>query len=179
MRALGWKGEESQSKRFGQLVEVADLNGASVLDIGCGHGDLKGYLDGRFSGITYVGIDQMPEFIAEGKKLYGNTTNAFFYQTDFITVELPQVDYVFASGALSYRCADPYFYREMIARMYAASNRALAFNMLDAATFPDHPLLVGHNSEKIESFCNELSSRVKVVRGYLPDDFTVFMYREE
>jgi trans-aconitate methyltransferase len=36
--------------------------------IGCGYGDLKQYLDQSFSDFTYIGIDQMPEFISEAKK---------------------------------------------------------------------------------------------------------------
>jgi len=178
VKALGWKGDESQIKRFEVMAGLANLDGASVMDLGCGYGDLKGFLDGRFKGFAYIGIDQMPEFIAEAKKRYGNVTHTFFYQTDFVAAELPQVDYVFASGALGYRTDKPCFYREMIAKMYASANRALAFNMLDASTFPDHPLLVGHDVEKTEAFCKELSPKVKVVRGYFEDDFTVFMYRE-
>jgi trans-aconitate methyltransferase len=177
VRALGWKSEESQVKRYEVLSTVGDLNGCSLLDVGCGYGDLKGYLDGRFSGFTYIGIDQMPEFIAEAKERYKDCSDTFFYQTDFTTVAFPRVDYVMASGVLSYRCNSPDFYTDMIQKMYEAATRAVAFNMLDADIFTEHPLLVGHDCAKVVAFCRSLSPRVKVVRGYLEDDFTVSIYR--
>ena len=51
--------------------------------------------------------------------------------------------------------------------------------MLDVPLFPDHPLLVGHDAYEIEEFCYLMSTRVELIRGYLEDDFTVFMYREQ
>lgn len=175
--ALGWRGEESQRKRFEVIARAGDLNGSSLLDVGCGHGDLKRYLDPIFTGFTYVGIDQMPEFIAEARARYGAFPRTYFYQTDFTTITFPQVDYVIASGALGYRCADPDFYFDMIRKMAGAAKKAVVFNMLDAARFPSHPLLVGHDFEKVAAFCRTLSSDVRIVRGYLEDDFTVFIRR--
>jgi len=177
-KSLGWKGGDSQQKRFEVLSEVADLNGTSILDLGCGQGDLKGFLDNIFSDFSYIGIDQMPEFIAEGQMRYGHLPNTHFYQRDFSTVALPQVEYVIACGALGYRCANPNWFNEMIAKMYASASRALVFNMLDVATFPDHPLLVGHDVEEIVAFCKILSPRVEVNSRYLEDDFTIYMYRK-
>ena len=75
-----------------------------ILDVGCGYGDLKGYLDKRFSGFTYVGIDQMPEFINRAREQYKDRPDTYFFQTDFTVVDFPKVDYVMASGALGYRC---------------------------------------------------------------------------
>jgi hypothetical protein len=49
--------------------------------------------------------------------------------------------------------------------------------MLDTALFPELALLVGHDSEKVEAFCQALSPGVNIVRGYLEDDCTVLMYR--
>lgn len=176
VKALGWRGSESQLKRFEVLAAAGDLNGAAILDIGCGYGDLKPFLDQRFSKITYIGIDQMPEFITQAKSLYKNHANTYFYQTDFSAVDFPRVDYVLASGALGYRCAELGFYTRMIQKMFSAAQRGLAFNMLDAAHFPEDLLLTGHNPDHILKFCRSLSPHVKLVRGYLEDDFTVFCY---
>lgn len=175
--ALGYRGEESQSRRFAALAQVGDLNSCSMLDIGCGHGDLKGFADQRFHGFRYIGIDHMPEFIAAARSLYGQRPSCYFFQTDFTTAALPRSDYVFASGVLSYRCADRNFHFAMIAKMYSAAIRGLAFNMLDAAKFPEHELLIGHDPEKVLAYCQTLSPDVKLIRGYLEDDFTLLMYR--
>ncbi|UJP00211.1 MAG: class I SAM-dependent methyltransferase, partial [Nitrosomonas sp.] len=150
-----------------------------ILDAGCGYGDLKAFLDRQFSGFDYIGIDQMPEFIAEARKRYEGIERTTFYQTDFSTAELPQVDYVFASGVLGYRCKNDGFYTAMIGKLYNSARIALAFNMLDKSRFPQHDLLVGHDRDEILTLCRVLSPRVECFDGYLEDDFTVLMFRKE
>lgn len=176
VEALGYRGPESQNRRFEALAGVGDLNDVSVLDVGCGHGDLKGFLDGRFRGFSYIGIDMVPEFIAQARNHYGQRPSCYFCLADLAESELPKADYVFASGVLGYRSAAPDYRFSMIKKMYEAANRALAFNMLDAAVFPDHPLLVGHDPEAVLAYCKTLASDARLVRGYLEDDFTVLMY---
>ena len=176
--ALGWRGERSQQARYETLVKVGDLNACTLLDVGCGHGDLKAFLDLHFSDFDYIGIDQMPEFIAEAKTRYSDCPRTSFYQTDFSAAELPQVDYIFASGALGYRCKNKSFYADMIKKLYHSAKVALAFNMLDKKNFPSHDLLVGHDRDEMIAFCRALSPSVEWFDGYLQDDFTVFMYRD-
>lgn len=176
-RALGWRNQLSQDARFEVIATIGELHGRSVLDVGCGHGDLKAYLDQCAQDYDYIGIDQMSEFIDDARQRYAGYANAAFFQSDFSQQELPQVDYVIASGALGYRCAQPGFYADMIAKFYAAARIGLGFNMLDARTFPTHDLLVGHDRNAVLEFCRTLSPNVRLVTEYLDDDFTIFMYR--
>lgn len=175
VRALGWKKEESQQKRYETLTSIGDLNRCSVLDVGCGYGDLKSFLDQKFTGGRYLGIDQMPEFIAEAENRYRGESDTFFFCADFSSVIFPPVDYVLASGALAYRCDNPLFYGEMISKMLETATKGVAFNMLDAEFFEEGPLLIGHNRETMREFCEYLCDEVHLVRGYLEDDFTIFM----
>jgi len=179
IESLGWRESDSQEKRFEVLASVADLNNQIIMDIGCGYGDLKPFLDRSYSGFIYLGIDQMPEFINIAKSRYANHANCHFYLTDFTTASLPQVDYVMASGALGYRCENPQFYFDMIQKMYEAAGKVLAFNMLDANKFPNHPLLLGHDPDTIVSYCETLSPHVSVTSGYLRDDFSVFIHKHK
>lgn len=179
VEALGWRNMNSQQLRFQTLIKAGNLNGATILDIGCGYGDLKAFLDLHFSGFDYTGIDQMPEFITEARRRYDGHARTVFFQTDFSTAALPQFDYVFASGVLGYRCNNESFYTGMICKLYDSAGIALAFNMLDKNRFPPHDLLVGHDREAVLAFCRELSPRVGCFDDYLEDDFTVLMYRNE
>lgn len=173
--SLGWKQAESQQRRFEVIAQVVNPSNKSLLDVGCGYGDLKAYLDDRFEPFHYTGIDQMPQFITEGKRRFAHQPDSHFFQTDFAMVDFPKVDIVVASGALGYRAADPTFYKRMIAKMFLSAGKVLVFNLLDSATFPENALLKGHNSEEIEKFCKQLSERVEVISGYFPHDFTVVM----
>lgn len=176
-RALGWRGEESQRKRFEVIAAAADFNGATVLDVGCGRGDLKAFLDERFQGVHYLGVDQMPEFIADARTRYAGCPRTALYCADFSTAQLPASDIVVACGALGYRSAEPDFHFHMIRRMWAACAGVLVFNLLDAASFAAHPLLVGREAGPVMSLCRALAPDAELLRGYLEDDFTVVMRR--
>ena len=176
--ALGWRNADSQHKRFEVIASLADFSGRTVLDVGCGRGDLKAFLDARFADVAYIGIDQMPEFIADANARYANGSPCRFYQADFSEVTFPRVDYVIASGALAYRTGDTGFVFDMIERFYASCERAVIFNFLDASRFPhDHPLLQGHDCDAVIAHCRRILPDVEVVRGYLDDDVAVRIRR--
>lgn len=177
-KSLGWRNQLSQDARFDAMAKIGDLHGRSVLDIGCGHGDLKAYFDQDYSDYDYIGIDQMPEFIAEARERFVGHKNGTFFQSDFSQQDLPEVDYVIASGALGYRCQQPDFYLNMIRKFYQSARIGLGFNMLDKQRFPEHDLLVGHDRDAVLAFCKTLSSNVQLITDYLDDDFTIFIYRD-
>src|ERR1700761_219426 len=57
--ALGWPDESEQQVRFDVLSGIADLNGKTVLDAGCGYADLYPFLKNRFPDLSaYYGIEQ-------------------------------------------------------------------------------------------------------------------------
>jgi SAM-dependent methyltransferase len=48
-RVQGWRSLDAQENRFEALCQPFDLTGKSVLDLGCGYGDLKHYFDSPLS----------------------------------------------------------------------------------------------------------------------------------
>lgn len=174
---LGWRGAESQERRFAVITDAADFNGRSVLDLGCGCGDLKRFLDRRFTRFSYTGVDLMSGFILQAQQQYDGVPDTWFFERDFSSVPLPAADLVIASGALSYRSQISGFHLDLIRKMYESACEALIFNMLDAALFPEHPLLVGHDVDEMMVACRALAPGAELIRGYLEDDFTVVMRR--
>lgn len=175
--ALGWRHAESQRRRFEVIAQAADFSGCSVLDLGCGTGDLKAFLDERFTDLRYLGIDQMPEFIEAARLRFATQRDTEFALAHFDIAPLPQADIVVASGALGYRSASPHWVFNMVARMYAAASQVLVFNLLDATVFPEHPLLIGHDIDDVAAFCRKLAPRVAIVRNHAADHATVVVQR--
>ena len=68
-RSLGWT-KHKQDKRFENILKNAGNDLASVLDIGCGFGDLYSYLKRSFPNrkIDYTGLDVVPVFITEARE---------------------------------------------------------------------------------------------------------------
>jgi SAM-dependent methyltransferase len=175
VRALGWVNAASQTSRFECIAQAIDFTDSSVLDLGCGTGDLKAFLDARFGGVSYLGIEQVPEFVAQARKRYAGDAHAGFELGDFIGMLLPRVDHVVACGSLSYRSNDPHHVYGAIAQMHTSAAQTVVFSLLDVAHFPDHPLLVGHPVDEIMAFCRKLSPRVSLLRGVSPEAVTVVM----
>ena len=174
-QALGWRSAETQEQRFATLCQWGDLTDLSVLDLGCGYGDLKGFLDARAHGIQYFGVDFVPEFIAEAKRLYRQRGDAQFFLADFLSADLPNADVIMASGSLNYHCENPEHPYTTIQRMWNAARRGVAFNLLDADQQKAEGPLQVYNSQAVLDFCRQLDSDAELVTGYHPEDFTILM----
>lgn len=177
--ALGWNDLEGQQKRFETLCQVGNLNGCTILDMGCGTGDLKPYLDLHYRDFSYVGIDHVPEFIEHANKKMSDKPRTFFFMADFLTDGFPTVDYILASGALNYRCNNRVFPFSTIRKMYQHAKKGVAFNLLDGDHhhYPNNHVLKSYNRYEILSYCLRLANRAELVTDYLPDDFTIMLYK--
>src|SRR5690348_4633106 len=100
-RALDWSGEHSQFLRFRVLTEVGVLSGASVLDVGCGLGDLCGWLRANSCDARYTGIDIAPAMIEAARRRF---PDARFEVRDLLSdVPNGSFDYVLSSGMFTHR----------------------------------------------------------------------------
>lgn len=70
-RTLGWdKGK--QDLRFDILTSQWDIKGKSIVDLGCGFGDLNRYFEARgINDYEYLGVDVVNNLIEEAKRIYG------------------------------------------------------------------------------------------------------------
>jgi SAM-dependent methyltransferase len=103
-RGVDWKDEESQTKRFEQLVRALGIDerdtSFTLLDFGCGYGALLTFLRQRGYGCVYVGYDGSPRMILEAKRLHEGVADAMFL-SEWSTVA--PADYVVASGIFNVR----------------------------------------------------------------------------
>jgi len=174
--ALGWLDSESQLSRFEMLAGIGDMNNRSVLDAGCGHGDLFAFLSKQYRLGHYTGIDHSEIFVNTAIKKYGGHPQVSFQLADFDTDELPEADYVLLSGSLNYRNSDPGFIYKMIAKLFAACKIAMGFNLLNDVYDPIG-ILVAYNMEAINEYCRTLTSNTILHKDYTQGDFTIWMYK--
>ena len=174
-QSLHWQNEFTQFTRFKILSQISPLNGKSILDVGCGLGDLYLYLSAKFKSIKYTGIDIVPEMIAAAKRKYPGVD---FQNKEIWDFETKSFDYVFASGIFSHRIADfrkKYF--EILRQLYEVTNEGVAFNMLNNAQHPEDDLFVAYNPEEVLEYCETFAAKAELVQNYLPHDFTIFLYK--
>ncbi len=173
-KALQWKNENSQHVRFVALSQIADLSGKSVLDVGCGVGDLYPYLQDHFTGIEYCGVDMVPGMIMAAEKKYPDVR---FIHIDVLEFT-EQYDYVLASGALTFNMqSGKEFYFEIITHMYSLAKRGVAFNVLDSEVYATDHEYLAYSYAEIAAVCEALNCQFVVSTEYEVGDFTVFLYK--
>ena len=175
VRSLGWANAESQQLRFSILSKLANFDNCSVLDAGCGHADLCGYLKNIHPTCRYYGIDQIPAFILKALNDYGNMPDVVFFQGDIEMASLPILDYTLASGLLSYKNSNPLYVFEMIQKLFVGCRLGLAFNMLSKEP-ENNTLLNAYDKNMIFSFCKTLTPHCVLHDDYLEYDYSIFMY---
>jgi len=179
-KAVGWGNKKSQLIRFQILSEIGDLNNKTILDVGCGTGDLYGFLTKKkkIKIKRYLGIDVNPLMIKRARKKY---LEADFEVRDLLknTIKEP-FDYVLESGVFGLKI--PHWGKltyEILIRMFKISKIGMGANFLsDFVPFKKDRSSYFVNPGEILTFaCNHLTSKLILRHDYLPHDFTVFFYK--
>jgi len=169
-QGLRWHSPQSQEVRFHQLVSLLPFDAASIVDAGCGFGDLYPYLcaHGKNS-IHYTGLDALDIMVKEAQKRTGQT----IYQCDILHDPLPKGEFYICSGALNILTLEGGY--RFIERAYSASTRGMIFNFLEGKNqSKTYNYLQAH---KIEKLGQRLGGRVIFRRGYYENDCTVAFYK--
>lgn len=171
-RGVHWNSVHSQEKRFKVLLSCIDDEGFSLVDAGCGFGDLHAYLQNKqipFS--SYTGLDLSPSMV----KIAREKTGCEILECDICRDILVPADYYICSGAMNILSRfDTYLF---IRNCYEASTKGFVFNLLMGE---DDSLVYNHFYPKdLQNLFDELGARVIIKKGYLKHDFTVFMKKED
>ncbi len=177
VRAVDWGSRESQRTRFRILTQVGKLNGSSLLDIGCGMGDLYGWLKEENIQTNYRGIDITPEMVTMAKKRFPGVD---FSVGDMLEDALSgqQPDFAVASGIFYLRQNAPEEYLQtVVATMFKAARVGVAFNSL-SNWFAEEPGEFHADPLQTVRFCRSLTPWVCLRHDYHLRDFTIFLYRD-
>ena len=191
--ALGWNGSESQQKRFEVLAGIGDMNGKTILDVGCGYGDFLEYIKDRKNIEHYTGIDVNPRMIDEAKKRHD--IHSYIVSLEKGTLEewrdyhrVQEFDYVVASGIFAVNMTNMKEYvRSTLEMMFRRCKAGVAVNFLS-----NYPLRVqpreNFDRERERYVCrfwpgeilkiaDKISTRYVLRNDYKENDFTVYIYR--
>ena len=128
-QAVRWT-PEGQLKRYETLLQIAgDLSGKSVLDFGCGKGDLYSYIRDRGIHIQYCGIDINENLIELAKNKY---PEAEFHALDIEETDFNKVfDVILICGVFNLRIAGiEESMRSVLKRIFSLAKEVLHLNLL-------------------------------------------------
>lgn len=177
-QALKWRSYRAAAQRYRQLVADIDIERKTILDAGCGMGDLLPYLYTNANKFNYLGIDITPEFIEIAQKRYSGHT---FQVGDPFDGSLHQnFDVIISCGVMNHN--SPRWIEErkaMIAELFSHTNEALAFNMAGGMREASERKNIGYaNLNEILVFCSSLTTKLILRNHYNPKDFTIIMFKQ-
>lgn len=177
--SLLWASPHTQAVRFEAIRQVADLNGKSVLDVGCGRADLLEHLLARgVRPAAYIGIEAVDALAtaAEARRL----PRTVILRADFVAQParlFVGADVVVLSGALN--TADDSAFYATLAHAYEAAAESLVFNFLSSPILAGRDYLYWRRHQDVTRFSRTLSKDVSLLDDYLPGDMTVRLRKRE
>lgn len=181
LKSVGWSTKESQYLRFEVLVRGLELEGKTILDVGCGLGDFIQFLENRgLKNFSYYGIDISESLIGSARKKYAQNSNYHFLVGDSIELidQLPDFDLSIMSGALSFKIDDNIGYTtEVMRKLTAKAKEVTAFNFL--TSYVDYTLEKNYHyrPEDIFSIAKTITKKVNLYHDYPLYEFTVQLFK--
>lgn len=133
-----WNSREYQAVRFDVLRQVVDLDGLTLLDAGCGLGDLCEFLSERNVRLRrYIGVDGVTEIIAGATQR--RLPRAEFHCRDFVAdgsaLAIGTPDIIYFSGSLN--TVPEAAARTVVQRAWESARRGVVFNFLSDRASPE------------------------------------------
>jgi SAM-dependent methyltransferase len=177
-RGLGFRTRSSQERRFDALCALGELDGRTVLDVGCGFGDFLAFLERRGIRPVYTGLDVCAPMIERCRERFAER-DARFVVADVLAYEPGrQYDYVVASGIFGLEAPGARErIRPTVERMFAWCRLGMGVNFLSARSpvLADRRVYVDPCDALAMGF--ELTPAARLDHNYLPNDFTLQLFK--
>ena len=174
---LLWAGPHTQAARFEAICRLVDLNGAHVMDVGCGRADLLEYFTKRrIHPAQYTGIEAVPELVEVARERAALWPGAAIIEDDFVTHSdslFAGAEVILISGALNTLPQASFF--DVIAQGFAAAGRCVVFNFLCSPSLAAADYLHWYQAEEVLKFAYKLTPVVGKLEDYLDGDCTLML----
>lgn len=175
----------AQNVRF--LIFINEISKtSSVVDLGCGLGDMLEYFRSNGFEGEYLGLDFVPEFINTAKQKFSNDSKARFEEFDIYHDPFPEgIDHVLISGVFNNKIEDNLsFLRLAISKSFASCNKSVIFNALTSYVEYEDPILFYVNPLSLfDEFKRSLTPLITLKHDYVtkengfPYEFTMCLIK--
>jgi SAM-dependent methyltransferase len=169
--------KRTQRMRFEVFVLNHDLNGKSLLDVGCGTGDLWAHLQARQIQCDYTGIDLSPEMVRRCQERFPDAR----FEPQNILEWNPgqQFDYTIAVGIHNIKIAGGGALLESVTRrQFELCRVATHLSLLTDRYTGFAPHIQPWRVEEILTLALDITPYVVLRNDYLPNDFSITLYRQ-
>jgi SAM-dependent methyltransferase len=178
-QALGFGRRSSQEKRFASALGLGSFHGKRLLDVGCGFGDLLSWLNARGIEPRYTGIDICKPMIDRCRKRFAGTGARFMIGDALTFVTDEPYDYIVASGIFGYNAKDTrQRVQPTLERLFDLTRIGMSVNFLSRCAVTRSPGRLYLHPADVLQFALKLTPAVRLEHTYLPNDFTLCLYRQ-
>jgi SAM-dependent methyltransferase len=173
-----WNSREAQFERFRVLSEVGNLNGCSVLDVGCGAGHLLDFFaEKRISPRGYLGCDLSAKAVRLAQSHHPDFK---FWKGNILDLEVDRsFDYALGSGLFALNCDGWHRnVRDVVQRMFDLSVSGVAVNFLSYFRGPslNRESKFADPSAVLYLLMRRITSKIVLRHDYRGNDFTIYLY---
>jgi SAM-dependent methyltransferase len=175
-KALLWGNYKIAATRYRELVTDLPLDGKTILDAGCGMGDLLPFIYAKATDFKYLGADTNSGFVEIAKKRYEGHE---FVVADPFSENIGRFDVVISSGVLNGNVEDWMEKRKQaITSLFGITNEIFAFNMSGSLKpIPSTPITAFADLQEVFTFCAGLSPKIILRNHYSNRGFTIIMFK--
>lgn len=172
-----WGDSVKQYYRFSEMLRHVDRCSASVLDIGCGNGELLLFLNAHgFTG-EYTGVDINEGLLAEARKRY---SGGDFRNLDIMSgAPLEIYDYVVMSGLFNVDFGqDERFIHQFVERMFGLCREKVVLNAISSfATTRHEGTYYVDPCDMAKYVAASISGKFEIHHGFVPYNFTFVIHK--
>jgi SAM-dependent methyltransferase len=172
-QGVHWASRGRQYARFELFKRILGdlLPESSVVDAGCGFGDLYHYLKAEdLLPRHYIGVDSHAQMVSISRK----DTNQTIIHADILHDEIPYADYYLCSGAMN--TLEPFETILFIRRMIEHAHKGVVFNLLEGESRSG--TYNKFKPAKLQELLAFFNGSIEIYDDYLHGDFTLFMQKE-
>lgn len=152
--------------RFETLSEIGDLEGAKILDLGCGFGDFYDFLRNKGINVDYYGIDIVPEHIKVASTRYPGVNFELRDLEDY-PYENQSFDYVFCSQVFNFNLGNNKnitLVHSILNQIFKISRKGIAVDFLTNYVDYEEDHLYYFSPEEIFSYIKKHISKCVTLR---------------
>ena len=178
-KVLDWESGDAQLRRFLAFTDNVELSGRSVLDVGCGCGDLSALLKKTAADADYLGVDILEKMIERARTSY---PDADFRCADIFSAEFNAeaelgrniFDISYTSGIFNLNAGNnESFLRAAVPVLAGLSGEAFVFNLLDPSSPDRDDAYFYFAPEYAVELASAYAKSVEIIQGYLTNDYTL------
>lgn len=166
-----------QKMRYESFIRAHDLDNRSVLDVGCGTGDLYNHFIRRGLETRYSGTDISENMINICQQRFPGQD---FRHIDAIEIDVEnKYDYVVSFGIHNIKVNNAWeILQAYTKKQYDLCSIAAHISILTDRYSGFDPHIQSWSAERLLTFSLGITPYVEIRHSYLPNDFSVTLYRE-